>query len=161
MEEVGQGLDPDRMPEGVLEAKEANVWGRDAGVRNPHSDARLVSGRSASPQEGLTMAVIEDHELEQSSGKASLPTYHTIADVLEKRTGSGIKLVGWTFARAALIGVPMLIVKVEPKKALAGSLLASGFISLFAMLRIFNTHYELEKAYFDSRRWARRRRSRR
>lgn len=101
------------------------------------------------------MAVIEPHELEQSSGKASLPTYHTIADVLEKRTGAGIKLVGWTAARAVLIGVPMLLVKVEPKKAIAGSLLASGFISLFALVRIWNTGYELEKEYFSTRRWAR------
>lgn len=102
------------------------------------------------------MAVIEDHELEKATGKASLPTYATIADVLEKRTGSGIKLVGWTAARAVLIGVPMLLVKVEPKKALAGSLLASGMISLLALFRIWNTNYEIEKEYFASRRWARR-----
>ena len=99
---------------------------------------------------------IEEHEIAASSGQPALPTYHTIADVLEKKTGSGIRLVGWTVARAALIGVPMLIVKVEPKKAIAGSLLASGFISLFALLRIFNAEYTLERRYFASRRWAKR-----
>jgi hypothetical protein len=98
---------------------------------------------------------IEDHELEASTGKPSLPTYATIADVLEKRTGSGLKLVGWTAARAVLIGVPMLIVKVEPKKAIAGSLLASGFISLFALLRIYATGYELERDYLRNRKWLR------
>lgn len=104
------------------------------------------------------MAAIEDHELATSSGQPSLPTYKTIAEVLERRTGSGIKLVGWTFARATLIVFPMLAVKVEPKKAIAGSLLASGAISMLALLRVFNAEYETQKAFLDRRKWARRKR---
>lgn len=90
------------------------------------------------------------------NGEPNLPTYRTIADVLEKKNGSGIRLVGWTLARSILIGVPMLLVKVEPKKALAGSLLGSAFISLFALIRLFNAEYEINRAYFSSRQWARR-----
>lgn len=83
-----------------------------------------------------------------------LPTYRTIASVLEKRTGSGWKLVGWTFARAVLIAPPMRVVGVPWKQAIGGSLLASVGISLFAMLRIYNAEYEVSREYFDARRWA-------
>lgn len=102
------------------------------------------------------MAAITDDELEKASGTPALPTYRTIADVLEKRTGSGLKLLGWTAARSALIAPFMMIVKVPPKQAIAGSLLASGAISLFALIRIFNAEYELERQYLAQRRWAKR-----
>lgn len=85
----------------------------------------------------------------------NLPTYRTIAAVLEKKTGSGIRLVGWTFARAVLIAPPMRVVGVPWKKAIGGALLASTGISLFAMLRIYNAEYEVSRDYFDTRRWAR------
>lgn len=84
-----------------------------------------------------------------------LPTYRTIAAVLERKTGSGWKLVGWTFARAVLIAPPMRLVGVPWKKAIGGALLASAGISLFAMIRIYNAEYEVSREYFDTRRWAR------
>jgi hypothetical protein len=90
---------------------------------------------------------IDDDEIKKSSGKPSLPTYHTIADVLEKRTGSGIKLLGWTAARSVLIAPFMMVVKVPAKQAIGGSLLASCAISLFALIRIYNAEYELERKF--------------
>lgn len=86
----------------------------------------------------------------------SLPTYRTIADVLEKKNGSGIRLLGWTVARTIMIAPPMRIVGVPWKTAFAGALLSSAFISVFAMIRIYNAEYELSREYLDSRKWARR-----
>ena len=57
--------------------------------------------------------------MSESADKASLPTYQTIADVLEKKNGSGIRLVGWTVLRSLLIAPPMLLVGVPAKKAFA------------------------------------------
>ena len=68
--------------------------------------------------------------------KAALPTYHTVADVLEKKNGSGWRLAGWTAARTLLIAPPMLVVGVPWKQALAGAALASGMISLLTLARI-------------------------
>jgi len=67
----------------------------------------------------------------------ALPSYQTAADVLEKKNGSGIRLIGWTFARTALIFPPMLVVGVNWKRALAGSLIASSLISVFTLVRIW------------------------
>ena len=72
------------------------------------------------------------------SQPAQLPTYRTVAGVLEREKGSGWALVGWTIARTALIAPPFLAVGVTPKKAIAGAALASGLISIFTILRIFN-----------------------
>lgn len=83
----------------------------------------------------------------------ALPTYRTIADVLEKKTGSGVKLVGWTLARTIMIAPPMMLVGVPAKKAFAGAAIASVSISIFAMLRIYSAEYEMSKRYFESRRW--------
>ena len=69
--------------------------------------------------------------------EAKLPTYRTAAAVLEGRTGSGLKLAGWTLLRTVLIAPPMLLVGVGAKKAFLGALIASGFISSLTLLRIF------------------------
>jgi hypothetical protein len=70
--------------------------------------------------------------------EARLPTYKTAAQVLERDKGSGVRLLGWTVARTILIGPPMMAVGVEPKKAFMGAALASGLISLFTLLRLFD-----------------------
>lgn len=85
-----------------------------------------------------------------SEKKPTLPTYQTIAATLEGKTGSGVALLGWTIARAALIAPPFMLVGVEPKKALGGALLASSLISVFAMARIYNAASEARAAE-DSR----------
>lgn len=70
--------------------------------------------------------------------EAALPTYRTAASVLEAKNGSGIRLVGWTALRTLMIAPPMLLVGVPARQAFAGAGLASGFISLFTLLRIFD-----------------------
>ena len=76
----------------------------------------------------------------------SLPTYKTVAAVLEKQNGSGIRLLGWTLARTAMIAPPFLAVGVPPKKAFVGAMLASSLISVFTLLRIYNANFEREWA---------------
>lgn len=71
----------------------------------------------------------------------ALPTYRTAADVLEKKNGSGLRLVGWTLARTVLIAPPMQLVGVDGKRAWGGGLIASSLISLFTLLRIYNAKY--------------------
>ena len=66
----------------------------------------------------------------------SLPTYHTVADVLEKKNGSGLRLAGWTVARTLMIAPPFMLVGVPAKKAFAGAALSSLLISLFTLIRI-------------------------
>lgn len=68
--------------------------------------------------------------------KPGLPTYATVADVLEQKNGSGWRLAGWTLARTLLIAPPMLVVGVPVKKAFGGALLASGMISVLTLMRI-------------------------
>ncbi len=70
--------------------------------------------------------------------EARLPTYRTAASVLERDKGSGIRLLGWTVARTILIGPPMMAVGIPAKQAFAGAALASGLISLFTLLRLFD-----------------------
>lgn len=70
--------------------------------------------------------------------KPALPTYATIADTLEKKNGSGLRLVGWTAARSVIIAPAFLGIGVPWKKAVVGSLLASALISLLTYLRIRN-----------------------
>jgi hypothetical protein len=70
--------------------------------------------------------------------EARLPTYRTAARVLEGHTGSGIRLIGWTIARTALIAPPMMLVGVPAKQAFYGAAVASALISSLTLLRIFN-----------------------
>lgn len=84
-----------------------------------------------------------------AEGKPQLPTYQTIADVLERKNGSGIRLVGWTIARCFLIMPGMLAVGVSPKKAFIGSLLSSSIISVLTLVRIYNAGF-----YEDAEAWA-------
>lgn len=70
--------------------------------------------------------------------QANLPTYRTAAAVLERKTGSGVKLLGWTVARTVLIAPPMQLVGIPAKQAWLGAGLASGLISMLTLLRIFN-----------------------
>lgn len=69
---------------------------------------------------------------------ARLPTYSTAAAVLERDKGSGVRLLGWTVARTLLIAPPIMVVGVPVKQAFAGAALASGLISLFTLLRLFD-----------------------
>jgi hypothetical protein len=86
---------------------------------------------------------------------AALPTYRTAANVLEGQNGSGLRLAGWTVARMFMIGPPMMLVGVPTKQAFLGAGIASGLISIFTMLRIFDaTHTGL--AGVNSRRGGRR-----
>ena len=70
--------------------------------------------------------------------KPSMPTYLSAAETLERKTGSGLKLLGWTVLRTLLIAPPMQIVGVPAKQAWWGAALSSGLISALAMARIFN-----------------------
>ena len=70
--------------------------------------------------------------------RSSIPTYATAADVLSRKTGSGLKLAGWTVARTLLIAPPMMLFGVPAKQAWLGASAASVMISIFAMLRIFD-----------------------
>jgi hypothetical protein len=70
--------------------------------------------------------------------RPSLPTYQTAANVLEKDKGSGLKLVGYTLLRTLLIAPPMMALGVDWRKAWLGAGLASGLMSVFVLLRIFD-----------------------
>jgi hypothetical protein len=83
----------------------------------------------------------------------ALPTYATVADILEKKNGAGIRLVGWTVARTVLIAPGMMLVGVPWKKALLGSLVASVGISLLTLARVGRAEYDINRAYLDQRRW--------
>lgn len=73
---------------------------------------------------------------ELTTPQPALPTYATVADVLEKKNGSGVALAGWTLARTLMIAPPMMLVGVPAKKAFAGAALSSCLISLFTLIRI-------------------------
>lgn len=81
---------------------------------------------------GFTSALMDDAE----PGQATLPTYHTAANVLEKKNGSGWALAGWTVARTILIAPPLIAVGIPWKKAFAGAVLASLLISSLTLFRI-------------------------
>jgi hypothetical protein len=89
----------------------------------------------------------------QGASKPSLPTYATVADVLEKKNGSGIRLLGWTAARSVLIAPWMMLVGVPVKKAFLGSIIASVAISGFTLLRIARAEYDLNRDYLDKQKW--------
>lgn len=95
------------------------------------------------------------------ANKPALPTYATVADVLEKKNGSGIRLLGWTAARTVLIAPWMRLVGVPWKQAFKGAFIASLAISGFTLFRIANAEYAINRAYLDKRPWLRRRASKR
>ena len=66
--------------------------------------------------------------------KPSLPTYQTVAAVLERKNGSGLRLAGWTIARTMLIAPPMIAVGVPPKKAFIGAALAATSVGITSAL---------------------------
>lgn len=71
--------------------------------------------------------------------RPGLPTYATVADVLEQKNGSGIRLLGWTLARAVLIAVPFKLAlyrRVSWGDAFMGAAAASAAISVLTILRI-------------------------
>lgn len=68
----------------------------------------------------------------------ALPTYLSAARFLERKNGSGVKLLGWTLARTLMIAPPMMLVGISAKKAFAGAAIASTLISLFAVLRLYD-----------------------
>jgi hypothetical protein len=68
----------------------------------------------------------------------TLPTYKTAARVLEGDKGSGWRLAGWTLARTILIAPPMMLMGIDAKRAFIGAGLASGLMSVFVLLRIFD-----------------------
>ncbi len=72
--------------------------------------------------------------------RSNIPTYATAADVLSKKTGSGLKMVGWTVARTLLIAPPILLFTPREvhSKVWWGSIASSLLISTFAIMRIFN-----------------------
>ncbi len=70
--------------------------------------------------------------------KSPIPTYRTAADVLSRKNGAGLRLLGWTVARTLLIAPPFLLWGVSPKQAWGGAVTASALISLFAMIKIFD-----------------------
>ena len=71
----------------------------------------------------------------------TLPTYRTVAGVLEREKGTGLELAGWTALRTGLIAVPMILVGVDAKKAFLGGLFASLVISTFTIVRIYNAKH--------------------
>jgi hypothetical protein len=73
-----------------------------------------------------------------AAAEASLPTYKTAANVLEKKKGSGVALLGWTVARTLMIAPPFMLFGIPAWQAFAGAATASVLISLFTVLRIFN-----------------------
>jgi hypothetical protein len=76
--------------------------------------------------------------------KAALPTYSTVADVLEKKNGSGIRLFWWSVARVALIAPPFMLVGVPMKQAFGGAAIASGLISVLTLARIADARNQME-----------------
>lgn len=89
-----------------------------------------------------------------AEGEPKLPTYRTVADVLERKNGAGIRLAGWTVARTFLIMPGMLAVGIDPKKAFIGSMLSSSLISVLTLVRIYNAGFEE-----DAERWAKMKRA--
>lgn len=76
--------------------------------------------------------------------KAALPTYSTVADVLEKKNGSGMRLFWWSVARVALIAPPFMLVGVPAKQAFGGAAIASGLISVLTLARIADARNAME-----------------
>lgn len=75
------------------------------------------------------------------ANQAALPSYRTAASVLEGDKGSGIRLAGWTLARTLMIAPPMMLVGVPTRQAFIGAGIASGLMSVFVLLRIFDARH--------------------
>jgi len=69
-----------------------------------------------------------------------MPTYLSSAETLERKTGSGLKLLGWTVLRTLLIAPPILLVTPSEyrQRVWLGAIMSSSLISGLALLRIFN-----------------------
>ena len=67
--------------------------------------------------------------------RPALPTYDTIAEVMSDEYGSGLRLAYWTVGRSVLMVPGLRMVDVPWKQALAGSLVASTFMSSLALWR--------------------------
>jgi hypothetical protein len=87
-------------------------------------------------ERNLPDVILVPVEVPGSETSPALPTYATVADVLEKKNGSGWRLAGWTVLRTLLIAPPMMAVGVPAKQAFGGAALASGLISVFTLMRI-------------------------
>ena len=72
--------------------------------------------------------------------QSPIPTYRTAADVLSRKTGSGLRMVGWTIARTLLIAPPVLLFTPRQvhNRVWLGAAASSILISIFAVLRIFD-----------------------
>lgn len=70
--------------------------------------------------------------------RKKLASYQAAADFLEKKNSAGPRLLGWTALRAGVISLPFLLLRVEPKKAVTGSVLASIAITGYVIFRIQN-----------------------
>jgi hypothetical protein len=72
--------------------------------------------------------------------RPSMPTYLSAAETLERKTGSGLKLVGWSVLRMLLIAPPILLItpKEMHRRVWIGAAMSTALISILAMLRIFN-----------------------
>lgn len=82
-------------------------------------------------------------------GTPALPTYATVADVLEKKNGSGARLLAWSIARAALIAVPVKLAlwrRVSWTEAALGGAAASAAISVLTLVRIKRAADEVNAA---------------
>lgn len=80
------------------------------------------------------------------STQLALPTYRTVAGILEKKNGSGMRLVGWTVARTVLIAPPFALIGVPWKKALLGAALSSTLISVLTLVRIHNASFKARRS---------------
>lgn len=69
-----------------------------------------------------------------------MPTYLSAAETLERKTGSGWKLAGWTLLRMLLIAPPILLItpREAHRRVWVGAAMSSALISTLALLRIFN-----------------------
>lgn len=94
----------------------------------------------------------------QGADKPQLPTYSTIADVLEKKNGAGIRLLGWTAARTLLIAPFFRMVGVPWRQAFAGAILASCAISTLTLVRLSKAEYEINRQFLAERKWLKQRR---
>lgn len=104
-------------------------------------------------------------ELTTTDDTPQLPTYKSVAALLERKTGSGLKLFGWTVARTILIAPPMWaagraldgrvdgFTAISWRQAFIGAGIASALISSLAVLRVAKTENQMAKNYFAGRKW--------
>ena len=73
--------------------------------------------------------------------QTALPTYLNAAGVLEKRNGSGVRLIGYTVMRAMIMGPIVMITGVPARQAFFAAGLTSVLMSTFVLLRIFDERH--------------------